>query len=748
MVQRKPLTSQITSLIHRQEVERPEDEEEETLQTKEVTGVAPAISTSAEARINNMRGNGQPLPDFVRAFFEPRFGYDFSQVRMHTDAKAAEAARAVNALAYTVGRDIAFGMGQYAPETNEGRRLLTHELTHVVQQTAAGTPRLQRTEAEDEEKKKLAVAAPPKTPSEAAPAVAGAVPAAPAAAVEATDEAVDALDLTATAKAAAKDLKKKHPDITFTSGRRNVSEQASAMASNIVSGKDRKWIEKTYASAASLQKWVDDNPKAKTVDEIAKGLEETMNGMAESKLSQVSKHLSGEAFDVQPQDKDADAIKTDIKALSGLTKFLDKEGGLVRWHAQFKRISNSPNGIYNAETMEEVVLHSQGQSLDTDTRIFMESRFGHDFSQVRVHTDANAAESARAVKALAYTAGRNVVFGAGQYAPESELGKQLLAHELTHVVQQGGTAPLRRKPEKGTCSERPARLVRNAPQISQNGRGIIRRYWDEKHPCPSSVDSPPADFCLPFPTRAAALAHRATHGVKVLAGAVTAARGSGVAANLYSKFILGGSSQIVDASDGANDFTENDTIQYVTKKMLDDARSYLVITREGVYQSFLSNPQLQIDLPVNATQLAGVNNESTDYALNFCGINLPGVIAGGIGKTQTGPGNRGADTSAAMNDFRSVTGFVRITAELDGPGRVRLTSTPHLHFYVLDTVDFCPGACGSWLAQWLTVPLSRWEASGISGDVTFKLDFPSPVVTFRMTMERRDGVVMIFDESP
>ena len=61
MVQRKPLTSQITSLIHRQEVERPEDEEEETLQTKEVTGVAPAISTSAEARINNMRGNGQPF---------------------------------------------------------------------------------------------------------------------------------------------------------------------------------------------------------------------------------------------------------------------------------------------------------------------------------------------------------------------------------------------------------------------------------------------------------------------------------------------------------------------------------------------------------------------------------------------------------------------------------------------------------------------------------------------------------------
>jgi Domain of unknown function (DUF4157) len=65
---------------------------------------------------------------------EPRFGHDFSKVRVHTDAEAAESAQAVNALAYTVGRDVVFGAGQYAPQTSEGRRLLAHELTHVVQQ--------------------------------------------------------------------------------------------------------------------------------------------------------------------------------------------------------------------------------------------------------------------------------------------------------------------------------------------------------------------------------------------------------------------------------------------------------------------------------------------------------------------------------------------------------------------------------------------------------------------------------------
>lgn len=74
------------------------------------------------------------MPESVRALFKPRFGYDFSDVRVHADTRAAESARAVNALAYTVGRDIVFGTGQFEPHTVKGQRLLAHELTHVVQQ--------------------------------------------------------------------------------------------------------------------------------------------------------------------------------------------------------------------------------------------------------------------------------------------------------------------------------------------------------------------------------------------------------------------------------------------------------------------------------------------------------------------------------------------------------------------------------------------------------------------------------------
>jgi hypothetical protein len=87
------------------------------------------------------------------------------------------------------------------------------------------------------------------------------------------------------------------------------------------------------------------------------------------------------------------------------------------------------------------VLRSPGRPLEPPVRAEMEARFGHDFSRVRVHTDARAAESARAVDALAYTVGPGIVFDTGRYAPGTPGGRALLAHELTHVVQQDAGAP-------------------------------------------------------------------------------------------------------------------------------------------------------------------------------------------------------------------------------------------------------------------------------------------------------------------
>lgn len=88
-----------------------------------------------------LRSPGQPLDAATRSFMEPRLGHDFSRVRVHADSKAAESARVVNARAYTVGRDIVLGAGQYVPETKRGKRLMAHELAHVAQQnTSSGYP--------------------------------------------------------------------------------------------------------------------------------------------------------------------------------------------------------------------------------------------------------------------------------------------------------------------------------------------------------------------------------------------------------------------------------------------------------------------------------------------------------------------------------------------------------------------------------------------------------------------------------
>ena len=114
-------------------------EEEELLQPKSDTGVVPQVTSGIARDIHSIKGSGQPLPKSERAFFEPRFGRDFSQVRVHNDNRAGLISRSINARAFTLGRDVVFGAGQYSPGAPAGRKLLAHELTHVVQQNEAFT---------------------------------------------------------------------------------------------------------------------------------------------------------------------------------------------------------------------------------------------------------------------------------------------------------------------------------------------------------------------------------------------------------------------------------------------------------------------------------------------------------------------------------------------------------------------------------------------------------------------------------
>jgi hypothetical protein len=140
------------------------------VRTKAESGAVPATGSAPAIVHDVLRSYGRPLDPVLRASLEPRFGHDFGQVRVHTGAMASESARAVRARAYTVGADIVFGDGQYVPTTAEGRRLVAHELAHVVQQRAgakAAGPglRLQRQPCDPQKDAIPTGALPPATPN-------------------------------------------------------------------------------------------------------------------------------------------------------------------------------------------------------------------------------------------------------------------------------------------------------------------------------------------------------------------------------------------------------------------------------------------------------------------------------------------------------------------------------------------------------------------------------------------------------
>jgi len=119
---------------------------------------------------------------------------------------------------------------------------------------------------------------------------------------------------------------------------------------------------------------------------------------------------------------------------------------------QAKRVGSGDLGQTVAPSIVDEVLSSPGQPLDTAARNFMELRFGHDFSGVRIHTDTKAAKATQAINALAFTVGRDVAFGAGQYVPGTTTGQRLLAHELTHVIQQQAAPCTARVPADGEAA--------------------------------------------------------------------------------------------------------------------------------------------------------------------------------------------------------------------------------------------------------------------------------------------------------
>jgi hypothetical protein len=600
--------------------------------------------------------SGQPLDTATRAWIEPRFNHDFSDVRVHTDACAAESAREVNALAYTVGRDVVFGAGHYAPGTERGSRLLAHELTHVVQQTTGGGIGQAKAVSDPSDAAEVeadimadrvmsgdavrvtqtpSATLHPLTAGETAGVVVGsvlgvgAIFGALALAGVFDREHYSPAELTAyltvlatthhteghtnsdnKARDVVRHWRANESEFNINNGFSVERGSLTAvelkrlliqeMLSGVTAGEDENAILTILENSSSeeVRELLDPNhgvsvqqlddkiggdnhtrleaileerfPRSSEVRQdtapsctarqslmidyarqqglamvdnaidvlthrsgeeavrrklqcrfegagsadlvrilaIFQGARAALGnrlyhcaaegGVAELEAPPPIRATTGEELPpVQCDQEDANSFRTEDSAfrevyLCGaffrrspevqaitLVHEAAHAAGLGRdtvyqpgcgaalatalanpdfyaylaadlmsvgassgqTQEQIQRKATSEESPDELPEVVEDVLDSPGQPLDSATRERMEPRFNRDFNQVRVHTDSTASQSARAVNAHAYTVGQDVVFGSGQYEPGTEKGARLLAHELTHVVQQADSGP-------------------------------------------------------------------------------------------------------------------------------------------------------------------------------------------------------------------------------------------------------------------------------------------------------------------
>ena len=348
-------------------------------------------------------------------------------------------------------------------------------------------------------------------------------------------------------------------------------------------------------------------------------------------------------------------------------------------------------------------LSQSGQPLDANTRAFFEPRFGTDFSAVRIHTDTQAAESARSVNALAYTVGHNVVFNSGQYTPQSDSGKRLLAHELTHVVQQG-QAMLRRQ---------------SLGEPDDSDAAAEREYGDKGAPKALSCGRPswcPAGFCSPYSSAPLAEYYRSKKAPWLLAG-IAAAVDSRVVP-LWREYLWGGSPAKNLSGTFGSDFTKSPTTRKTTEYLYKELKASLAAAPPFV--PMFSNNFLDLKTLIPMA-ISALGDPASPKQMNFnVPKDIPGNIAGGIGVDQLAC-PAGAQPSP-FNDERHAHGMVNVARTSE----TEIVVMPSISYTVKDTIDLCPGDCGTFLEQLATVPLSQFEATGISGDVPFTVDFPAP----------------------
>lgn len=380
-----------------------------------VNGVPPIVH-------DVLNSSGQPLDAGTRAFMEPRFGHDFSQVRVHTDARAAESAQAVNALAYTMGRNVVFGMGQYELGTSEGKRLMAHELTHVVQQSNG---------------------------SMSGRAIPGSIAISePNDAFERqADEAASRLFSYPTSGAGNTRLRPLHMGVQNTIQRQTARQSRPAVSSSrrspIVEDGQQAGpgqMQRTQFLTILRDRLIPEcEAELAPVGRSARGCPYILRTIERYSTRPVSSLLRLiQLFAHPPAGADANGL---IEAVSRRTRAAARRLA-ANSGQRLQAMSESDNG--RLEPHDPMTVRSQlgsGSLFNGPIRDQMEQSFGTGFSSVRIHTDAAATRLNAELGARAFTIGSDIAFAAGQYRPGTLPGDALIAHELAHTLQQSAGMP-------------------------------------------------------------------------------------------------------------------------------------------------------------------------------------------------------------------------------------------------------------------------------------------------------------------
>jgi len=431
---------------------------------------------------------GEDLDESTRMFMETELGHDFRRVRVHTNARASESARAVNALAYTVGTDIVFASGTYQPHTHSGRHLIAHELVHTLQQNSQ--PRGQQAKLEigeenDEFEREAdrvadhvmrrsftgAVPPPPSPPPprlpassiapliQRAPAEAASVQPEPQASESATPEPGLIVDDKTTELGPGQMRKSQFLDELRAAACTAADAELERVGRNtqacpyIARAFERYRTFEPHKLERGLRRYAPEAAGAtsaqKYIEAVGARVGRAVGLWATTgEITGVPDELQGE-FGMMGFFGGLGGVLSGIGSVvgglfGGIGRALGSIGSLF-----FKaRAGGARDKDIDPEEIKSEL--GAGQQLDPQVKSRMENAFGHDFSRVRVHANTQSAVLTSSLNARAFTLGTDVGFAAGEYKPGTLIGDALIAHELAHVVQQGdsarnGSAPMKKE---------------------------------------------------------------------------------------------------------------------------------------------------------------------------------------------------------------------------------------------------------------------------------------------------------------